>query len=41
MSLSYSLQADDSFMQSLPWFSQAQGSDGPEFDAKYHVGIRV
>jgi hypothetical protein len=32
MSLSYSLQADDSFMQSLPWFSQAQGSDGPDFE---------
>jgi hypothetical protein len=32
MSLSYSLEADDAFMQSLPWFSQAQGSDGPEFE---------
>ena len=30
MSLSYSLQSDDSFMQNLPWFSQAQG--GPEFE---------
>ena len=32
MDLSYTLQADDAFMQSLPWFSQAQGTDGPEFE---------
>ena len=32
MNLSYSLEADDSFMQSLPWFSQAQGTDGPQFE---------
>ena len=32
MNLSYTLQADDAFMQSLPWFSQAQGTDGPEFE---------
>jgi len=32
MSLSYTLQADDSFMQSLPWFSQAQGTEGPQFE---------
>lgn len=32
MSLSYTLQSDDAFMQALPWFSQAQGTDGPEFE---------
>ena len=32
MSLSYSLKADDAFMQSLPWFSQALSTDGPEFE---------
>ena len=32
MSLSYNLKADDAFMQSLPWFSQALSTDGPEFE---------
>ena len=32
LSLSYSLQADDAFMQSLPWFSQAMSTDGPNFE---------
>ena len=32
MSLSYILKADDAFMQSLPWFSQALSTDGPEFE---------
>ena len=32
LSLSYTLQSDDAFMQALPWFSQAQGTDGPEFE---------
>ena len=30
LSLSYTLNSDESFMQNLPWFSQVQG--GPEFE---------
>ena len=41
MSLSYTLKADDAFMQSLPWFSQAVGTDGKSLNAKSHLVNRA